>query len=51
MWAEYDGEVFFVVDVVLIEVQEHFGARDGRDARADDAIDFREDFEECGGML
>ena len=44
--SEDDCEVLFVVHVILVEVEEHFGASYGGYAGADDAIDFREDIEE-----
>jgi len=36
--AEDDGEVLFVVAVVLVEMQEHLGARGGGDPGADEAF-------------
>ncbi len=30
MWAKHDGEMFFIIDVVLIEMEEDFGSGGSR---------------------
>lgn len=40
--------MFLAVHVVGVQVQKHFGARHGRDARAHDALDLRQALDQAG---
>ena len=46
MWPEYYSKMFFVVNVIDVEMKEHFCTRNSGDAGADDALDLRKDIEE-----